>query len=359
MLERKQLTQEELLRLIDAVPGMVYQFKMTPDQEFGFEFVSEGIHYFGRDHSASEDSFLFFTGLFEAEDMLDFVPTVLESAKNLTHWQKDFRYIHPEKGLRWITASSQPQKMEDGSVVWNGQLWDSTEQKQIELSLKEAITARDSFISIASHELKTPTTVILLKLQMLKRKFKEFDEIVDGVNSAITQVERLNRQIENLFTSHALNEIQTYEKESYDLTTMVDDIFDSFALELKSNNMSFISEVDPEMKTRISRLKIGQIIKNLMSNAIRYAPQSELIVKVCKTDKIEITVSDTGLGIPENQLDGIFERFQRGGNRHNISGLGLGLYVTRRIVEDLKGTIDIYSELGKGTQFYICIPDMT
>lgn len=357
MLERKKLGQEELIKLIDAVPGMVYQFKMGPGQEFSFEFISEGIRFFSDDIERSKDSFQFFMDIFHAEDLEDFVPSVLESAKNLTQWQMDFRYQHSKRGIRWITAVSHPERLSDSSVLWNGFLWDSTEQKKLELSLKEAIEARDSFLSVASHELKTPTTVLLLKLQMLKRKYQD-EDLNSDIDEAITQIYRLNRQIDNLFVSSMpMEEVIPYEKESYNLSEFIRELQESLKNEILGQGMTFEMKLEEKIISNISRIKIGQVINNLVSNAIKYAPHSKLSVSLTQKDEnLELTVSDTGPGIPQNQLSKVFDRYQKVGNQYSISGLGLGLFVTKSIVEQMNGTIKVSSHLGQGTTFMIRLP---
>lgn len=357
MLERKKLSQEELVKLIDAVPGMVYQFKMSPEQEFSFEFVSEGIRFFREDIDQSRDSFQFFMDIFHADDLHDFVPSVLESAKNLTQWQMDFRYLHPQRGTCWIRAVSQPERLSDGSVLWNGFLWDSTEQKNLEFSLKEAIEARDSFLSVASHELKTPTTVLLLKLQMLKRKYRD-EDLSSDINEAITQIYRLNRQIDNLFVSSLpMEEVIPYEKESYNLSDFIRELHESLKSEIFGQGMKFEINLEEKIISNISRIKIGQVINNLVSNAIKYAPNSKLSVSLIQKDEnLELIVSDTGPGIPKDQLGKVFDRYQKVCNQYSISGLGLGLYVTKNIIEQMNGTIQVSSELGTGTTFTIQVP---
>ncbi|MFL5305534.1 MAG: sensor histidine kinase, partial [Polyangia bacterium] len=111
---------------------------------------------------------------------------------------------------------------------------------------------------------------------------------------------------------------------------------------------------------RWDRLRIGQVVTNLLSNAIKFGHGHPIDVTVSESgDTVRVVVSDTGVGIPADALARIFERFERASSDRHFPGLGLGLWITRQIVEACHGTISVQSELGSGSTFCVELPRLT
>lgn len=354
----QHFTHEQLIKLIDQVPGMVYQFKLDTNDKLGFTFVSKGILYYGGTLDDLDASFNQIINLLNPSEYKRFVDSILHSAQHLSEWNEEFRYHHPERGPSWIKGRSFPEKQQDGSIIWNGYLTDITQEKMLELTLKQAIEVRDAFISIASHELKTPMTVLLMQLQMIKRKYQDVDGLTMDVNKAITQIDRLTRQINNFFDSRDVqHEESYYENDSYNFSQFIESYLESNFSEYLQDEMRIKLKLDKGIFTRLSKDKLSQIMNNLISNSLKYAPQSQIVISLKKhKDCIELCIGDDGPGIPESLLPNIFSRYQKSGNEFNISGIGLGLFVTKKLADLFKARIDLKTGPNKGTTVRVQFP---
>lgn len=357
---KKKLTHKELLELIDQVPGMVYQIKLDPEQNLSFNFVSRGIETFGGGAPEDlENSLSFLLDLLHPSEFHLFFNSIYHSAATMSEWNQVFRYNHPDKGPSWGRGRSFPKKQKDGSVIWNGFLSDVTQEKMLEMSLKQAIEVRDAFISIASHELKTPLTVLLMQIQMMKRKFQDVEGLGQEINRAIGQIDRITRHINNFFENSPKTDGQElpYEESSYDLGLFIQDHVNNYYSDFFRDTSRVTLDLEEGVETYLSKDKISQVLSNLISNSFKYAPNSKVMITLRKKyQNIELIIADDGPGIPINLLPNIFNRYQKSDNEYSISGIGLGLFVTKKIVDLLKGRINLHTSPGKGTLLQIQFP---
>lgn len=239
---------------------------------------------------------------------------------------------------------------------------DITERKSNEEALSKAITSRDEFISVASHELRTPVTSLKLQFQMGEKKILEGDQsflqperISKTFNIALKQVNRLNALIEDLLDITRIESGQmNFKFEKSELIELTKALIDRFSDENKKRIQLIPS---PPIWLYCDPFRIDQVITNLLSNAIRYGEESNIEVSLSVVgQEVSIKVKDEGLGIAEDKMEMIFERFNRAIPNTNINGLGLGLYITKTIVEAHGGTIKVKSKLGIGSEFDVRLP---
>lgn len=232
-------------------------------------------------------------------------------------------------------------------------------------SAQSAIRARDEFVSIASHELKTPITSLKMQLQMMlrginieKNQAPSPEKLLKALTSSSNQVDRLTVLIEDLLD---VTRIETgklaYKFEQIDLSSMVKEIVERFSEEAKYAKFQFKISLEDQVTTFCDRYRIEQVLVNLLSNAIKYGSNSLIEVTVYKEFKNAIfIVKDNGMGIAKEMQGKIFERFERAISSTNISGLGLGLYITKQIIDAHHGRIEVQSELGHGSMFKVSLP---
>ena len=230
---------------------------------------------------------------------------------------------------------------------------------------EDAIRARDEFLSIASHELKTPLTTIILRIQstldsILNQSLASFsgEKLVSSLNIAHDQTRRLQNLIKDLlnFSLITTGKLDLELKED-NLTNLVKSVLTRFEDHLAIAGCSVKLEANEEIKGLWDQVRLDQAISNLLTNSIKYGEASPIEITVTKDgDKAKITVADKGIGIDPKLQKTIFERFKRGTKDGKFQGLGVGLFIVKQIVEAHGGKIYVKSKLGEGSKFTIELP---
>jgi PAS domain S-box-containing protein len=226
---------------------------------------------------------------------------------------------------------------------------------------KRAMEKKDEFITIASHELKTPVTSIKGYIQVLRFNFeKEGNAAAAQVLGKVdTQINKLTTLISDLLD---VKKIETgklhYREEFFDYNELVKEIIEETGRVLTKHTVKY--QLDETALVYGDRNKIGQVITNFIDNAGKYSPSNtDIIIETFKEgSKVKLAVSDSGIGIPKSQQPMIFDRFYRvsGTKENTYSGLGLGLYISFEIIKRHQGNIGVESEEGKGSTFYFELP---
>lgn len=232
--------------------------------------------------------------------------------------------------------------------------------EQANEELRESLRARDEFLSIASHELRTPLSSLSLQLQVLDRKFKTAavdQRLKGGVDLSLRQVRNLHGLIENLLDVSKIR-LQRLDLKTapVDLSVIVREAVDQCAphlRECKGVELDLADSVHGEW----DEVRVKQIVTNLLTNACKYAPEEPIEIKTRAESGVALlSVQDRGPGIPPDQQQRIFTRFARASNDNRVGGLGLGLFITKRLVEAHQGRIYLESEPGRGAKFTVELP---
>ena len=231
---------------------------------------------------------------------------------------------------------------------------------------KKAIEVRDEFISVASHELKTPLTSLTLQIQMINRSLRDErtqlspDQILKSVDFCNQQVYRLTHLLNQLLdlTQIQRGQIQLQRSPS-DLGFLAKQVLISFEEEVRRKQISLSLTSDEAVMGNWDATRLTQVISNLVSNALKYGKNGPVSVEVRKNSAKQlahILVRDNGAGIPKEMKDKVFERFERGNSRLSTSGFGLGLYISRQITEAHGGKLSFESEVDIGSTFTVTLP---
>jgi signal transduction histidine kinase len=230
---------------------------------------------------------------------------------------------------------------------------------------QEAIQVRDEFLSIASHELRTPITPLMLQLQAMLRMANRNshgmltqDELVKGIKKIERQTERLSRLVDELLNVSRLRAGRmNLNLETFDLSQLIRDIVERYRVELEKSHCVPILHLESSMLVYWDPLRIEEAIVNLLENAMKFGKSKPIDISLTlKNEEVELSVKDQGMGISAQDQKRIFERFERAVSITEYGGFGLGLYITRKIVEGHGGSIQVESHLGKGSIFTIHLP---
>ncbi len=240
-------------------------------------------------------------------------------------------------------------------------------EREARAAAEAAVQIRDEFLSIASHELRTPVTVVKGVAQMLQRAARrnrlDLDHLTNCVDTIQRASDRLSLLINDLLDVSRLQSGQlSVRPEQLDLGGLVRDIVGRHAEQVASGHVVQIGLPDSPAMVEADPIRIEQIVDNLLSNAVKYSPGASVIEVTVAKDVGGLTVSvrDSGIGLPEKAAERIFEPFGRGRNAVglNLPGMGLGLYVSRRIAELHGGRLWAESSgEDQGTTVYFWLPD--
>ena len=229
---------------------------------------------------------------------------------------------------------------------------------------REAVRVRDEFLSIASHELRTPLTPLQLHVQdMVRRAAGDGPQLSAArlaakLDTVARQVNRLQSLVENLLdisriTQHRLK----VEYEEIDLAELVREVCGRFARSAEHAEVALAIDAPDPVPGAWDRLRVDQIVSNLVSNAIKFGAGKPVNVRVRAQDGVAtVIVQDRGIGIAAEDQARIFERFERAVPTRHYGGFGLGLWIVRQIIEALGGTIEVESEIGAGSRFTVALP---
>jgi signal transduction histidine kinase/CheY-like chemotaxis protein len=231
---------------------------------------------------------------------------------------------------------------------------------------REAIRERDEFLSIAAHELNTPLATLSLLIEAMLEAGLAAEQagedvglaVGDGLERARRQVKRLGRLVTNLLD---VSRISAYRLElelvDTDLVATVREVVEQFGPELTRAGCGLTLDLPGELRGRWDASRLGQVLTNLLSNACKYGGHKPIEVALRRDgNRARLTVRDHGIGLPEDELEQIFELFGRAISARPFSGLGLGLYVSRKVVEAHGGRIQARAADHEGAEFEVELP---
>ena len=237
--------------------------------------------------------------------------------------------------------------------------------KRLNSELSKAVQSRDDFMSVASHELKTPLTTLLLQVQLMLKSAKQTkgdlprEIIIPKLEIAGDQVLRLDKLVENLMDVSRITsgKLKLDLEDGVNLSEVVKHSISILEPEFRRVGRELRIKSQPNVTGHWDIMRLTQVVTNLISNALKYGGAKPVEVTLsANEDNAILSVKDHGIGIAEEKLGRIFDRFERAVSEHSYKGLGLGLWITRQIVEGKGGKITVRSELGKGSEFIVEIP---
>lgn len=361
MAELRRSQEERYRQLTESIPQMVWTSRPDGTPEY---FNSRWIEY---------------TGLAP-----DYTKNWLEPlhpddrARILSDWNEKLHEKHlfeaecrvrraSDSTYRWHLVRAVPLRDSSGEVIgWVGTFTDIEDQKRAETELKNTIRSRDEFFSIASHELKTPLTSLKLRADIFDREIRRAtgemipkETVIDALDFFNGQLFRLENLVENLLDISRIR-LKKFEVriQKVDLATVVRET----ANRLKDQAAMVGSTIDVDAPDSLEgywdRMRMEQLLTNLISNAIRYGNGQPIHVSLLDEKKnVKIIVEDQGIGIAEEAGARIFEPFERGVSRSKAApGLGIGLFVVKQIVDAHQGRVWAEKRKEQGSRFLVELP---
>lgn len=239
---------------------------------------------------------------------------------------------------------------------------DISTRKRVERELREAVRARDEFVKVASHELRTPLATLRLQVESLRaalaRGAPDVRRALSRADAALRQAGRLDALVDGILDAAVLSgeelELNTAET---DVTALVREVLERAEPAAARDRTPLRLDAPGGVVARIDGPRLAHALSHLLSNAIRYGAGHPVEVRVeAEDDRFRIAVADHGVGIDPADVERIFGRFERASSWRHYGGLGLGLFLTRRIAEAHGGTVRVDGALGEGATFTLDLP---
>ena len=349
----KEAAQENEHRLLMAAEatGMAFWDLTLPDNAFSYSQQMAGI--FGHPNDSSI-TIADIKAQIHPDDV-EGVVKAFEKALVDGNYFYELRIYWPDESLHWVRTKGMVQYNKNKEPVrMLGTIVDITESKRDEIR-------KNDFIAMASHELKTPLTSLKAYLQLIETKLSgTVDPFVK------TAVVKSGKQVNKMTALiHGFLDLSRIEpgklklvRTTFDINTLIEEVLAEIRILSTTHSIRF--EPTGELTINADRPKIGQVINNLVNNAIKYSPRGSYVMVQCEidSDNVVVSVTDEGTGIKPKDQEKIFQRFYRAEEdeyRH-VSGFGIGLYLSSEIIQRHKGKIWVKSADGEGSTFYFSLP---
>ncbi|MEM9924095.1 MAG: PAS domain-containing protein [Cyanobacteria bacterium P01_D01_bin.50] len=367
------LTQEKLQHLLFSSTGVIYGSDYCED--YGVTFISENILDivgFRADEILCDSNF--WMSHIHPEDLPLFI-TEIPKVFTQTKVSIEYRFLHKNGNYIWIYEQSKIVKdYADNPLEIVGYRIDITERKQLEEHLKQALEnerevneLKSRFISMTSHEFRTPLSTILSSSELLENYRHKWNE-----EKQIKHFNRIKKAVKHM--NNLLNEVLFFGKAeagkldcnptNFDLVEYSYQLVEDLQINQTKN---LIDTPDVKINFTTDKTKLigymdekilGHILNNLLSNAIKYSQPGTTVKFTLSSQKERVIfeIQDRGIGIPSEDLPSLFDSFHRCKNVGNIPGTGLGLSIVKKCVDIQQGEIKVISEVGVGTTFTVIIP---
>lgn len=353
------------------LPGVLFKVWVSPQGETQLQYVSAQVKplYELPDDTSAADWLRHYERIHpdDVEKVRRLMTTRgLDTSKPISY---EYRVQLPSKGLRWLAGQAMPMPEADGSVSWYGYTSDVTEQKLYADAVisaeaaERANRAKSEFLSRMSHELRTPLNAVIGFAQLLQ--MDRSAEFGDTQRGQVRLIEKAGQHLLSVLGdvldlsrieagSLPLNiTAQDYRHVVDDALHLVSDLARRHRITLRAD------DIPPHLTVQADRVRLRQVLVNLLVNAIKYnRPRGEVVLSSWQDgDRILLEVRDSGIGMDPAQLAHLFEPFNRlGAERTGIEGTGIGLVIVRRLVTLMQGQIDAQSSPGQGSCFRIWLP---
>jgi len=366
-----QQAMQRLERIARHVPGMLFQFRREPDGSASFPYVSERCRaLLGVSPEAMQADASTMLRRVERTQRESMLASVVASARALAPWRQQFGVWRAGE-MRWLRGSATPQREAGGTVTWHGYVDDVTDLLGLEAAQRDkaaaeaASQAKTSFLSSLSHELRTPLNAMLGFTQLMA--MDRSDPATPGQRQRLQAVldsgAHLLQMVGDLLD---LTRIESgavvLRPEPVPLAPLVEEVHAMLRPQAQAAQVQLLppTGLDAAAAVCADRLRLRQVLLNLVGNGIKYnraGGQVAVHVAPAAAGALQLSVQDDGSGIAPEDLPRLFEPFYRGAQAHGrVDGAGVGLAVTRSLVEAMGGHIEAANAPGAGACFTFTLP---
>lgn len=304
-----------------------------------------------------------FMTLVHPDDRQNVERAIQETLREGRPYEFEHRVVRPDGSERVVYRQGEVELDDRGRPVrMVGTVLDVTERARAREEIEQALKLRNRFLAMASHELRTPVTMLKGYAQVLRHRAQQRadGEMLKPLEVVNRQVNRMAALIDELLeVSRIEGGRLDFEAVSFDLNLAVTEVIDEVRISASGFTLR-IHEKTRNLWVRGDRTRIQRVMTNLLMNALKYSSeQRDVDISIARQgDQAVVSVSDYGIGIPAEQKPQVFELYFRGANvsTQNYGGLGLGLYISKSIVDAHGGGMWLESEEGKGSTFYFSLP---
>lgn len=361
------VSQERLQHLLSSSPGVIYTSKTSGDELT--TFISENVvTMMGYEAREFIENSTFWLSHIHPEDM----EAVLVERSNLfeqgqrTH---EYRFLHKDGTYRWVYDQAKLVRDDAGKPLEIIGYWaDITKRKQLEEELRSALLKekelnelKSRFITMTSHEFRTPLSTILSSAELLEHYRHRWNE-----EKQLTYLRRIQCAVKHM--NEILNDVLIigraeagrldFRPTQLELVEYCRNLVEEIQLNVKNQHAIAFSSQNQSILCCMDEKLLGHILSNLLSNAIKYSPTSSTVkfTLTLEQEQAVFEIQDRGIGIPPEDLPHLFESFHRATNVGNIQGTGLGLAIVKNCVDTHKGEITVRSVVDMGTTFTVTLP---
>lgn len=355
-LSRRVAMTEQVTTILESITDAFF----SVDRNWNFTYVNKMAHDTIKPMTGRDPGNVLGKNLWETVPTLQGTRYQLEYQQAMATGNPNIFEDYLQPLQMWLEVRVYPSR--DGLSIYFRNI---TSRKQAEQEREKAIRSRDEFLSVASHELRTPITSMKLQTQLMKKNIAKGDptafapeRVTKLVDQFDRQVNRITRLVEDMLDiSRIATGRLTMVREEMNLCEVVKEISERY--------MDIFTAAGGKLEVHCGgatlgfwdHIRVEQVISNLLTNAVKYAPGKPAHVSVAPENGMAVLkVRDEGRGISPEDQKRIFKKFERAVSSEDGSGLGLGLFIVRSILVMHQGSIEVESELGKGTTFIVKLP---
>lgn len=372
-LRKRSHIEQEMLRIkraADHAPGMIFQFMQLRDGSCHFPYTSEAIRrMYGISSQQARDSVERLLGLLDEKTRASLTSGLRSAAEAAQDWSAIFEVKLPGQASRWHEAQATPSHLANGDILWHGHVADVTDRLAMEVAVADKANvdrlheARSEFLARVSHELRTPLNAILGFTQLLAND--KADNLSAEQQDRLEMVMSSGRHLLTLVNE--VLEVTTIQSANWQVALQPLELAPLLAHAVQSAQSAaqvvrvhlLAADCPPRLRVQSNAQRLHQVLVNLLSNAVKYnrAGGTVRISARAHEHGVQVTVSDTGVGMTPQQMASLFQPFNRLGAEHTtVAGNGLGLVITKELLSRMGATLNVTSQPGVGSCFSVTLP---